>query len=130
MLAVDTNVIVRLLTGDDEAQARIAASLFKGQEIWISKTVLLETAWVLSDPYGYEKNEIVEALRSLLGLSNVVVDDLPGVTEALRLAAEGVDLADAVHVTARPFDIPFVTFDRNLAKRAARAGASGVSLAK
>ena len=52
MIAVDTNVLVRLLTGDDPAQTRRAADLFAQESILIPKTVLLETEWVLR--YRYE----------------------------------------------------------------------------
>ena len=47
MIAVDTNVLVRLLTGDEPEQAAAARRLFASEAIWIGKTVLLETGWVL-----------------------------------------------------------------------------------
>jgi len=52
MIAVDTNVLVRLLTGDDPAQTQRAVELFAQESILIPKTVLLETEWVLR--YRYE----------------------------------------------------------------------------
>ena len=52
MIAVDTNVLVRLLTGDDPAQTQRAVELFAQESILIPKTVLLETEWVLR--YSYE----------------------------------------------------------------------------
>jgi predicted nucleic-acid-binding protein len=42
MIAVDTNVLVRLLTGDDPKQTAAARSLFAAEPVWIAKTVLLE----------------------------------------------------------------------------------------
>ena len=57
MIAVDTNVLVRLLTGDDLKQAAAARSLFAAGPIWIAKTVLLETAWVLRSLYGFEESD-------------------------------------------------------------------------
>ena len=45
LIAVDTNVLVRLLTGDDPAQAARAAALFAQEHVFIPKSVLLETAW-------------------------------------------------------------------------------------
>ena len=47
MLAVDTNLVVRLLTNDEPAQAKRAAAAFAANEIYIAKSVLLETEWVL-----------------------------------------------------------------------------------
>jgi predicted nucleic-acid-binding protein len=43
MIAVDTNLLVRILTNDDPNQARRAVKILKSDDIFISKTVLLET---------------------------------------------------------------------------------------
>jgi len=43
MIAVETNVLVRLLTGDEAKQAAAARSFFASDPIWIAKTALLET---------------------------------------------------------------------------------------
>ena len=66
MIAVDTNVLVRLLTGDEPKQAAAARRLFASQPIWIAKTVLLETGWVLRSLYGFEQSAIREAFTKLL----------------------------------------------------------------
>ena len=71
MIAVDTNGLVRLLTGDDARQAAAARALFAAESIWIAKTVLLETGWVLRSLYGLEERAIEEAFTRLLGLQNV-----------------------------------------------------------
>ena len=74
MLAVDTNLIVRLLTHDDAAQARRAAALFAREQIYISRTVLLESEWVLRFSYELPAGVILLALRRLVGLPNVVLE--------------------------------------------------------
>ena len=51
MLAIDTNIIVRLLTNDDPDQAAKAKSLIEGAEVFVATTVLLETEWVLRGAY-------------------------------------------------------------------------------
>lgn len=66
MIAVDTNVLVRLLTADDPKQLAAARSLFASDPIWVAKTVLLETGWVLRSLYGFE-TAIHEAFTKLLG---------------------------------------------------------------
>jgi predicted nucleic acid-binding protein len=53
MIAVDINVLVRFLVRDDAMQATRAAALTRADEIWVSKTVLLETEWVLRSLYGF-----------------------------------------------------------------------------
>ncbi|HVP49274.1 MAG TPA: hypothetical protein VMT32_21925 [Bryobacteraceae bacterium] len=66
---------MRLLTGDDPKQAASARSLFASEPIWIAKTVLLETGWVLRSLYGFEENAIRDAFAKLLGLKNVHTED-------------------------------------------------------
>ena len=127
MIAVDTNVLVRLLTGDDRKQAAVARSLFAAGPIWIAKTVLLETGWVLRSLYGFEDGAIAEAFAKLLGLKNVQTEDELSVAAALALTAHGIDLADAMHLTSRPTGAVFVSFDRSFVRRARRAGATEVS---
>ena len=127
MTAVDTNVIVRLLTGDDPKQAAVAKTLFASTEIWIAKTVLLETGWVLRSLYGFEESVIRDAFGKLLGLKNVEVEDEPSVAAALALTAHGIELADALHLSSKPAGAAFVSFDQAFIRRAKRAGIEGVS---
>jgi len=128
MTAVDTNVLVRLLTGDDPKQAAAAKSIFSAGAVWIAKTVLLETAWVLRSLYGFEDAAIHGALTKLLGLKNVQVEEEPSVAAALALTVHGIEFADALHLNSRPPGAAFVSFDRSFVRRAHRAGASRVAL--
>ena len=127
MTAVDTNVLVRLLTGDEPKQAAAARSLFGSRPIWIAKTVLLETNWVLHSLYGFDEDAIREAFTKLLGLKNVHSEDEPSVSAALALTARGIELAEALHLSSRPPGAAFVSFDQSFVRRARRAGASGIS---
>jgi len=58
MIAVDTNVVVRFLVRDDPKQAARAAELIRDNQIWISKTVLLETEWVLRSLYRFSPQSL------------------------------------------------------------------------
>jgi predicted nucleic acid-binding protein len=116
MLAVDTNVVVRLLVNDDARQGAVARRLFESDEIWIGVTVLLEAAWVLESVYELSVLDTVKALRGLLGLANVRVEAPGVVSAALDAAGKGLELADALHLLRAPEDAEFVTFDRGLAK--------------
>jgi predicted nucleic-acid-binding protein len=127
MTAVDTNVLIRLLTGDDPRQTAVAKSLFATETIWIAKTVVLETAWVLGSRHGFEDDAIAEAFKELLGLHNVHVEDEGSVTAAISLVSHGIDLADALHLSSRPPGASFVSFDRAFIRRAKRVGAAGVA---
>lgn len=126
MTAVDTNVLVRLLTADDRRQTEAARSLFSSESIWIAKTVLLETAWVLRTRYGFEEAATADALKALLGLRNVDVEDRSSVAAAIELTAHGIELAEALHLCSRPTGAAFVSFDRSFIRRAERAGVDEV----
>ena len=128
MVAVDTNVLVRLLTGDEPKQAAAARRLFASQPIWIAKTVLLETGWVLRSLYGFEQSAIREAFTKLLGLKNVQAEDEASVAAALALVAHGVEFADAMHLGSTPPGGQFVSFDKSFVQRAKRAGAPDISV--
>lgn len=127
MLSVDTNIIIRLLTADDPRQFRAAEELFAAGPVWVSKTVLLETEWVLRDNYRLEAAGIYGALFKLLALENTYVEDRPSVLAALSLAERGIDFADALHLSSRPEGAEFLTFDRKFVRRAKRAGVTGIS---
>lgn len=123
MLAIDTNVLVRLLTNDDLDQADKAKELVRGSEVFVTSTVLLETEWVLRGAYGLAKRDVIAALRALCGLPSVILEDPACVEAALTWAAAGMDFADALHLAGAERCEAFVTFDRRLVKAAAGASA-------
>lgn len=115
MLAVDTNVVVRLLVADDQRQTAQARGLFETDEVWIGITVLLETIWVLAGVYGMTEADAARCLRRLLGLPSVHVEDAATVAAALDAVAGGLELADALHLLRVPYPSEFATLDRALA---------------
>lgn len=120
MLAVDTNVLVRLVARDDPDQARRAFALFERERLWIGKTVLLETEWVLRYSYQLDRETILKALRGVVGLENVELEDPLTVARALDGFEAGLDFADALHLAASRHTEGFVSFDQRLIKRTAR----------
>jgi predicted nucleic-acid-binding protein len=126
MLAVDTNVVVRVVVNDDAAQARKARAVMDQNKICISTTVLLESAWVLEGAYRFPRAQVVAALRAIAGLPGVTLNDAASMNTALNWANEGMDFADAMHLALTTECDAFVTFDRDLTKLAKRLGASGV----
>ncbi len=117
LYAVDTNVVVRLLTRDDEEQYQIAWNLFAQESIWLIDTVILETEWVLRKLYHFEKDKIIKSLRYLLGLPNVIVENVPVLNNALTWSEQGLDFADALHLAKSYPAHQFLTFDEKFAKR-------------
>src|ERR1700730_11663114 len=127
MTAVDTNVVVRLLAGDDPKQSAAARAQFASEPIWIAKTVLLETGWVLRSLYGFEERSIRDAFIKLLGLKNVHAEDEASVAAALALTVHGIEFADALHLSSKPPGVVFVSFDHSFVRRAKRAGIAEIS---
>lgn len=91
MIAIDTNVLVRLLTRDDEPQSRQASALFTKNKIFIPETVILETEWVLRFADKLPQAAILEALRKTLGLPNVQTARPGVIAQALDLAGQGLE---------------------------------------
>jgi predicted nucleic acid-binding protein len=122
MIAVDTNVVIRLLTGDDPDQTERARALFASETIFVPKTVMLESEWVLRKLYKVGRTETLAALTGLAALPNVRCEDEPAMTAALAWARQGLDFADALHrASARGAD-RLATFDEGFVKRAAEVG--------
>ena len=95
-----------------------AATLFEQNEIYICKTVLLETEWVLRFCYALDGSAILDALKKLVGLPQVTVEDSPAVVEALDLLERGMAFADALHLSSSREAAQFATFDERIEKRA------------
>jgi predicted nucleic-acid-binding protein len=102
MLGVDTNVLVRFLVRDDEAQFEKARKLIKrevaaGRGVLVNQLVLLETEWVLRSRYSLPKQLIIQAISGLLDASDVQFEDEAAVEEALFVWKESTaDFADCL----------------------------------
>ena len=118
MIAVDTNIIVRLVTGDDPVQLERAMSLAALEPFYVSLTVVAETEWVLRSRYEYDRAIIHAALTSLPELVPMVYEDEVGVRWALDRYALGGELADYLHIVAARNIGRFATFEKRLAMRA------------
>jgi len=119
MLAIDTNVIVRYLTGDHPEQSAKAKRLIDREDVFVATTVLLEAEWVLRSVYGYGAAELSDALAAFAGLAHVTLEDPVAAGRALQWMKAGLDFADALHLAKAQGCVAFVTFDRTFARRAA-----------
>ena len=100
MIAVDTNVVVRVLTNDDPAQAATAAALLERETIFLPLSVMLETEWVLSSVYELDRKAVAHSLRRFLGVPTVTAEAAGRVEQALSWYEEGFDFADALHLAS------------------------------
>ncbi|MDW7710802.1 MAG: type II toxin-antitoxin system VapC family toxin [Deferrisomatales bacterium] len=125
MIAVDTNILVRYAVKDDARQTALATAFLGSHRCLVLKTVLLECAWVLSSPVGYNlPRQVVHArLLHILGLSTVEAEDPTGVAQALAWYAAGLDFADALHLAGSAEVEGMATFDRRLADKARKLAA-------
>ena len=118
MIAIDTNVLVRLLVDDQPIQGKASQKLFASEDIFIPETVLLETEWVLRAAFGLGRAEICAALRRVCGLRNVAVSDGPLVAQVIDWHEAGFDFADAFHLALSKGHDTFKTFDASFIKQA------------
>lgn len=116
MHGVDTNVIVRYLTGDDPQQADKARAVIGQRPVFVPRTVLLEVEWVLRGVYGLTSEQIIPALRAFAGLPGILVEDAGLVVKAMDWAEAGIDFADAIHLAAAAECDGFLTFDKQFAR--------------
>ena len=100
MLALDTNVLVRLITNDDPAQAQrlqdaLDVELAAGRECLVGHIVLCELVWVLGRLYGYSVAQCQQTMASLLGFAGLRFESMPTVVAAFKAwQREGGDWAD------------------------------------
>src|SRR2546422_3536160 len=82
MRAVDTNALVRLITGDNPTQVAVAEE-FVQKGAWVSKLAVAEVAWVLASVYKRKAPDIVSAIEMLLNQENLTIEDSEVVSLAL-----------------------------------------------
>lgn len=130
-VALDTNVLVRLVMGDDRAQqARAVRLLASADQVAIGVHTLCEFAWVLGRAYEVGRADIAEAIRRLLGTRNVVTNR-PVVEAGLATLAAGGDFADGVIAAEGRWlgGETFVSFDRKAVELLGRQGGAAMLLA-
>jgi predicted nucleic-acid-binding protein len=121
VIAVDTNIVVRFLVEQNDAGQRHAVdALMSAGGVLLLRTVVLETTWVLRSSYKFKPEDVVRGLRALMGLPGVEVEDGDRVRKAIEWHEAGLDFADALHLAFAGPAESFVTFDRNLIRKAKR----------
>jgi predicted nucleic-acid-binding protein len=119
MRAVDTNVLVRLLTRDDAAQTAAAEDYIAGGA-WVSHLVLVEAMWVLVSVYDVRPEKIATAIEMLLQHKGLTIQDGDVVAAALdqfrSRPALGFSDCLILAVARKAGHLPLGTFDRDLGK--------------
>ena len=128
MLAIDTNVVVRVIVGDNAEQSSVARKTIETETVFVGLTVFLEAAWVLRSSYGYTSSDVVRFLRAFSGLPSVMVEDSVALNDAFEWMESGMGIADAFHLVASRECAEFATFDRALARRGASLASMPIRL--
>ena len=119
MRAVDTNVLVRLVTRDDARQVA-AAEAFIAHGAWVPHLALAEATWVLSSVYERSAETIALAIEMLLNHQHLTVQDADVVTAAVgqfrKRPAVGFSDCLMVEVARKAGHGPLGTFDRDLGR--------------
>ena len=123
MTALDTNVIVRYLVGDNAEQAEAARALLDGltpgHPGYICREVVVEVAWVLERSYRFARSRVAEALMDLTASDSLVVensDDVASAAHRYRRGCDGFSDLMILKAAERAGATPLYTFDRRLAR--------------
>src|SRR5713101_2399536 len=119
MRAVDTNVLVRLITRDHVRQAASAESFIR-KGAWVSLLALTEETWVLAAVYGRSAANLATAIDMLLNHKDLTLQDSDAVAAALDLfrSRPALGFSDCLmpQLAKKAEHLPLGTFDRVLAK--------------
>jgi predicted nucleic-acid-binding protein len=119
MRAIDTNVLVRLLTRDDAAQTAAAEDHIAGGA-WVSQLVLVEAMWVLVSAYEVKPEKIATAVEMLLQHKDLTIQDADVAGAALDQFRSRPTLGFSdcliLEVARKAGHLPLGTFDRDLSK--------------
>lgn len=121
MIALDTNILVRLFTQDDEVQFKKALKMLerKGAEFFVCDVVLVETDWVLRSLYEWTGREVADAFSGLTTIPNLRIEGESRLRSALGALRDGADLADEliVRISRDSGAEILATFDKEIVRR-------------
>ena len=121
MVSVDTNVLVRLIAKDNQAQMNTAEAYIE-RHAWVSQLVLAETIWVLATAYDRTRSELANIIEVLLSHEHLTLQEPEVVRSSLSLFREraSVSFSDCLilEIARKAGHLPLGTFDRSLAKLA------------
>ena len=120
MIALDTNLLARLLLQDDKAQHERVKALLATQQLFTAPiTVFLELVWVL-EANDCTHDDIHRGLMLLLGLPNFKPMQANALRGALAHYLQGMDFANALHLALSSSDQAFMTFDKAFVRKAGK----------
>jgi predicted nucleic-acid-binding protein len=119
MRSVDTNVLVRLVTRDDDKQVA-AAEAFVERGAWVPQLALAEATWVLSAVYDLDARAIATAVEMLLNHRDLTLEGSEVVASAVEVFRKrpALGFSDCLMLEAarKAGNLPLGTFDRGLGR--------------
>ncbi|OGK38577.1 hypothetical protein A3F03_00470 [Candidatus Roizmanbacteria bacterium RIFCSPHIGHO2_12_FULL_41_11] len=119
---IDTSVIIRFLTRDDEKKYHSCVQLFTQIEVgrlrpYISNIVIIEVIFVLNRLYQFPKKAVLEAIDKLLKLRNMTVIEKTDSKRSLELFSQiNIKFQDCLIATQLPINCTLVTYDQEFKK--------------
>lgn len=121
MIALDTNNLVRLATGDDLVQTEAARLALRrarqrGEDVFVPYGAILECAWALSKIYGFSTVDIADFLDAFRCIQGVRIEREAGVINAVQAYREKGDFVDLLYLElAKEKEAScLLTFDKKL----------------
>ena len=133
---MDANVVLRLVTGKPEAQARASAALMARADagevrLRLCPLVVAEVVWVLTSAFSLAPADVASVLTSFLASGGLIVDEGRLLASALDLMVNKVDFVDAyLAIKARLSGDPVASFDSDFDRLGVERVAPGVSRTK
>jgi len=118
VIAIDTNIIVRIAVEDDPQQTEAAQRLLVSEHCYVAASVVLESVWVLKNVYKQGIPEISRLLQGVLDSQTLTVERADDVQTALNWYVAGLDFADAMHLATADKCRLLATFDRSFVRNA------------
>ncbi len=121
MIALDTNIIVRLFVDDESSreQALLVRKFLSHHKcVYISQIVQIELVWVLMSSYQFDKNTVIDVLEILYKRDDFSLENPQQFYRALMLFKQGnADFSDyLIFANSEDNGLPFFTFDKKLGK--------------
>lgn len=129
MIALDTNVLVRAIAAEIDADAatkaqrkRAQALLSSGRQLFVPITVIEELERVLRGAYGMPPDDVAALFEDMLAVENLTVDRVAAVSQAIAWYRRGLDFSDALHLAQSGLCAGLATFDKQFSRVARRLG--------
>ncbi|MFT5387130.1 MAG: putative nucleic-acid-binding protein [Candidatus Omnitrophota bacterium] len=97
-VAIDTNILIRIITRDDDALYQKASRFIKKygkDDIFVSASTIIETSFVLKSCYQWGKEDVLMAVELIVDTDQFYIDQEPALRQAIIKCHKGFSMYDA-----------------------------------